>query len=181
MGTRTYKRLCLRLVMRRSATYYITKIVFVEMLIILLTMCAFAMSIEEDGADRLSFLSTMFLATTAFLFVISSEIPKSGFLNHLDTLMTTCFLLQFLASIVAAIQMVLVRMDLYVDKMWLVDSIVAGIIGAVATFDILWFWFPRTLEGDKSKKKEELTINCVDPYEGQYGVDLGTIQEWPPF
>jgi hypothetical protein len=176
--TRTYKRLCVRLRMERSSVYYMTKIVFVEVLINFLSVAAFSIDIADGGgADRLSFLATMFLATTAFLFVMSAEIPKSGYLNHLDYLMVGSFLMQFAASLVTAAQLVLFRNDMYVDKFWIADVVLATFIGFATIFPLAFYWVPKAVYGKGSKTKDELTLKCKKKSE-EYGVSLG-IHKWP--
>ena len=89
--SRTYKRLFLRMSFSRQPFYYLVKIVFVLLMLDLLSLMAFVLDPRESLEGRLSFIATMFLATTAFLFVISSDLPKTTYLNQLDKLIFFSF------------------------------------------------------------------------------------------
>ena len=48
---------------------------------------------KEDVADRLSLITTLFLATAAFLYVMADDLPKCGYMTDLDFCITGTLLM----------------------------------------------------------------------------------------
>mmetsp|Transcript_34489 Transcript_34489/g.42518 ORF Transcript_34489/g.42518 Transcript_34489/m.42518 type:complete len:230 (+) Transcript_34489:741-1430(+) len=83
----------------RHASYYITKIVTLLLGASVLSYSAAFMDIFDDYTDRMNFIATMFLATSALLYVVASDLPKVPYLTILDRVTMTTFLFIFMLGI----------------------------------------------------------------------------------
>jgi len=171
--SRTYRRLNLRLSLRRNPIYYMVKVVIVVALLNLLATSAFALETVDAGADRLMFSATMFLATTAFLFVVGSELPKTPYLHSLDKWMIIAFIMQFLSALVTAVQLVLIRLGYSQDNFWIMDAASAATSALVTILPLAIFWVPQTIRATAGSNltSKQLTLFCQSKLE-PYGVCL---------
>jgi hypothetical protein len=83
--------------LRRQSGYYVTKIVVGLAFLIVMEMATFA--IEPSGPDRIAGSITVFLAMVAYLFVVSSDVPKISYNTRLDDYVSLCMVLVTIATI----------------------------------------------------------------------------------
>uniref|UniRef100_A0A6S8JGF6 Neurotransmitter-gated ion-channel ligand-binding domain-containing protein n=1 Tax=Amphora coffeiformis TaxID=265554 RepID=A0A6S8JGF6_9STRA len=179
--SRRYHRLKLRIIMQRNPMYYFVKIVMVVTLINLLSLLTFAMDPVRSGAERLSFAATVLVATTAFLYVIHSDLPRTPHLHSLDKLMVISFVAQFVTGLVTAIQIIIMRIndispvDGYTssatEHFWLIDLVCASALLVWIVFPLILFWIPKTLRAEKKLTAKDLTLMCP-PRSEQHGALL---------
>jgi hypothetical protein len=72
--------------LRRKHEYYFYKVTILMWLIVLLSMPTFMYGFDELE-QRVSLVSTMFLATAATLYVVGQDLPKTNHLNRMDKLL----------------------------------------------------------------------------------------------
>jgi hypothetical protein len=92
-----YSRGRFGLELRRLSGYYVTKIVVGLAFLVLLEMATFA--IEPSGSDRITGSITVFLAMVAYLFVVSSDVPKISYNTRLDDYIFLCMVIVTIATI----------------------------------------------------------------------------------
>jgi hypothetical protein len=165
--TRRYKRLSLNLDFARQPFYYVIKIVLVLLMLNLLCLTAFVINPLDGLPDRLSFIATMFLATTAFLFVISSDLPRTTYLNQLDKLIFLSFTVQFLCGLVSTAQGVALRVDRsYESYVARADAFCVAACTLVLLWPFLTFWIPsyitatRAIANKHGVTKSDLQVAC---------------------
>lgn len=94
--------------LRRRSGYYVTRIVIGLAFLIVLEMATFAM--EPAGPDRIAGSMTVFLAIVAYLFVVSSDVPKISYNTRLDDYVLLCMVLVTIATIYHAVVSVAYRL-----------------------------------------------------------------------
>ena len=78
----------------RRYGFYLYKVVLINVLMSIWAWSVFWMPGDEFG-DRVGVSLTLFLASVAFLFVISDKLPKVDFLTALDKMILFSFLMLF--------------------------------------------------------------------------------------
>lgn len=73
-----------RIQIKRRSTGYIYRVVFYNILLGYMSICAFAIDPKEGLGDRSGFLITLILATVAFQFIVSQHLPVVSYLTILD-------------------------------------------------------------------------------------------------
>lgn len=80
-----YSVVAIGIMLKRKHLYYFFKVIILMWLIALLSMPVFLYEFDEFKL-RMDLISTMFLATAATLYVVSSDLPKTEKLNKMDKL-----------------------------------------------------------------------------------------------
>jgi hypothetical protein len=70
--------------MDRISYVYIMRIVFINLLIMVLTLCIFVLDVRDDLGDRLGHAFTMLLTAVAYSLVVGDSLPTLGYLTWLD-------------------------------------------------------------------------------------------------
>jgi len=81
----------------RRWKYYLFKVVFPLLTCTVFCFFSFFFRIDETEA-RLTVSTTMFLATSALLYVIGTEVPKTSYLTVIDQLVVSVLTVQFLIA-----------------------------------------------------------------------------------
>jgi len=116
-----YENLQLKFKIFRKTGYYFSRILFPLNLLFIITMMIFAFDVT-DYADRMNASTTMFLAAMAFLYVISAELPKVGYLTKMDY----CIMFEMLAQILVMVEsVVLFLVEFEADTGSLINTIFA--------------------------------------------------------
>ena len=89
-----FSKLVLSLHLKRRWGFYFSKVVFPLITCTLFCFFSFFFAIDETEA-RLTVSTTMFLATTALLYVIGTEVPKTSYLTVIDKLVVAVLSIQF--------------------------------------------------------------------------------------
>ena len=90
--------------MDRVSFVYIMRIVCVNLLIMVLTMCIFVLDMRDDIGDRLGHAFTMLLTAVAYSLVVADSLPTLGYLTWLDKYIFGTYF--FLAAVVVEFTMV---------------------------------------------------------------------------
>ena len=79
----------------RKPYFYLFKVVMLLVMSSCLSFSSALIDPLEDYADRIQFIAAMFLATSAFLFIVSQDLPRVPYLTLLDRLIIMTFLVTF--------------------------------------------------------------------------------------
>lgn len=168
--SRTYKRIGLCLVMQRDPTYYFFKIVLVVTLISILAALGLTLDPVKDYAVRLSFAATMFVATTTFLFVIHSDLPKTAHIHAVDKLMLVAFAAQFFTGLITAAQILIMRVSSKTEYFGVMDTVAGTLVSLLILQPLIKFWIPQVFfMRSKKLTSEDLSLQCRSRSE-PYGV-----------
>jgi len=86
----------------RNVSYYAWKVILPVHLLMVLTLCVFALKVEQF-AERLSSVITLFLASFAMLYVVEQHLPKTSFLTAIDKVIVMTTVLLVAAGVVVVI------------------------------------------------------------------------------
>eukprot|EP00045_Choanoeca_perplexa_P006269 m.53337 g.53337 ORF g.53337 m.53337 type:complete len:454 (+) comp13552_c0_seq2:168-1529(+) len=103
-GPNEFAQMFVYLHVKRMSSYYMWKIVLPLFLSTLLCFSAFFFELD-NLSDRNATSLTMFLATAALLYVVSSLLPKTSFLTRVDKFVVVSLMIQF---VVAALSWIIV-------------------------------------------------------------------------
>jgi len=139
----SFTRISFTLSVQRYPTFFIGKI---ASLLVMSTSLSFLALLVSSVADRLSILTTVFLADGALLFVANDAMPKLGYLTAADQFIISNFAIVFLLSITCALSPVLVCGDDEdgCEDLGRVDAIAASVLGfafvvsTVVTLGLPW-------------------------------------------
>ena len=136
-GWSEYYKLNFKLRVRRRPEAVIVKIVFPLVLASVMTFACFQWDFSEHVIDRLNFVATMFLAISAFLWLIDAETPRTPYLKCLDKLTV----LAFAATIFIAIETIAVKqLSIWGLPETVAEPIDAG-LGAIMCCMMLWGFY----------------------------------------
>jgi hypothetical protein len=94
------KQLTFKFSIVRIPYFYIFKVVMLLIMITVLGFGAYTYK-RDDAGDRLNYVMTTLLASSAFMFVISSNLPTLAYLTALDKLVIASFSCQFMTGIIS--------------------------------------------------------------------------------
>lgn len=97
-----YPQLHIKFRVFRNTGFYLSKIMIPLNLLFVITMLIGAFD-PLDFENRMNVGATMFLAAVAFLFVVSSDIPKVGYLTKMDYFIVLEILAQFFIIVMSAV------------------------------------------------------------------------------
>ena len=95
---KTYSNLRFTVKLRRRSGFYVYKVLMINVIMTVWSWCVFWLP-PEDISARMDISLTLFLASVAFLFVVSDKLPKVDFLTSLDKIILFSFGLLFLSAL----------------------------------------------------------------------------------
>jgi len=110
-----FSKMVLTLHMSRRWKYYLFKVVFPLLTCTVFCFFSFFFAIDETEA-RLTVSTTMFLATSALLYVIGTEVPKTSYLTVIDQLVVSVLTIQFLIAFYCCVLAALHSSDQSIDS-----------------------------------------------------------------
>lgn len=97
--SRSYKRIFVQFKVLRNPHAHLRRMVLPLYMLNVLSLAAFLMPSSTEFASRISYILTLFLATTAFLFLIRPDVPNTTFATRMDKLTIHTYLMQFLIGL----------------------------------------------------------------------------------
>eukprot|EP00056_Hartaetosiga_gracilis_P019289 m.246969 g.246969 ORF g.246969 m.246969 type:complete len:281 (-) comp75641_c0_seq1:47-889(-) len=97
-STKSYSNVDYIIPISRKYMFYIYKVIVINLIMLIWSWVVFWMDHDAIG-DRMSISITMFLASVAFVFVISDKLPKVEFLTVLDKMLLFVFVSLFLSAV----------------------------------------------------------------------------------
>jgi len=126
----------LQLRIERNPWYYLANVVVPLFLIVMLSMCAFALPVS-DLSDRMSVVLTLVLTSVAFKYVVAGYLPKMSYMTFLDKYVLISFVMLCGVALENCVMFIKDQQNYDVTK---ADNIFLGVVyGLFALMHILLF------------------------------------------
>jgi len=169
-----YPHVTLRFHVKRNPWYFIVRIVSVSLLITLMEVTALLLSPDELG-DRFGVTGTIFLASVAFNFVATDQVPKVSYLTRCDKWNFMNFGLVFLVGLENTIVYLSLKLGAgpSVSAIESTETWFAAIYIIAALFNSAWFIRP-IFDYERARKAASLR-NAIDDYPVKVQSSFGNI------
>ena len=106
------------IVLQREWKFYLRNVIFVLFIVSLITLGVFTFG-DDTAADRLGFVSGMFLTAVAYMFIVNEYLPQTNYWTLLDQYVYFVVLLMFVVSVQVCILNRMMEHDQSIDDLML--------------------------------------------------------------